>query len=368
MDPQKPSQSPLPLPDSGIRRVLVIQTAFLGDIVLTTSFLANLRRLLPAAEIRILTTPAGVKILEGNAYGAAAIAYDKRGREAGTLGFWRKAKELRAFAPDLVFCLHRSLRSVLLAWLAGGDSWGFQEAAGSALFLKHRIVRLPGAFEAEKNHGLLRAWAGESADGLPLFPQLSTSNEGELEAQKVLGGLPTGFLALAPSSVWATKRWPARYFAAVAHELWRRHRIAAVIVGGRDPADLESARDLLEAYRSLAAPGEPLPLDLCGKTGLAGMKSVLSRAALVLANDSAPLHVALSVGAKAVGIFGPTTRDLGFFPLAPAGRSSVAELPGLDCRPCGLHGHRVCPRGHFRCMLDLKPEMIVQEAEKLLCQ
>lgn len=344
------------------KRVLVIHTAFIGDIVLATSFLANLRRLLPAAEIRFLTTPAGAKLLKPNALGVVPMAYDKRGADRGFGGFVRTAKKLRAFQPDLVFCLHRSLRSILLARLAGGVTWAFHEAAGSVL-MNHRVTRAKNAFEAEKNHALLEAWAGGAAKGLPLFPVLSVAPEEVLEADALLGGL-TGFVALAPSSVWATKRWPADRFARVADLLWEKRGLRCVIVGGPDSADLEAAALLLS---SLGA-NTPAPLNLSGKTGLGSLKSVLSRASLVVANDSSPLHVAIAMGAPVLGVFGPTTRSLGFFPLAPPGKSGVAEHAGLACRPCGLHGHHVCPLGHFRCMLEIAPEAVYQEAEKLLCR
>src|ERR1700724_2923284 len=98
----------MPHPTSVANRILVIQTAFLGDIVLTTAFLANLRALAPAAEIRFLTTPAGARILTPNEFGVAVVSYDKRGKDRGFGGFVRMSRALRAFSPGLVFCLHRS--------------------------------------------------------------------------------------------------------------------------------------------------------------------------------------------------------------------------------------------------------------------
>jgi heptosyltransferase II len=347
------------------RKVLVIQTAFLGDIVLTTSFLANLRRLLPDAEILFLTTPAGTKVLQPSSFRVRPVPYDKRGADRGLGGFLRKARELRDFAPDLVFCLHRSLRSTLLARVAGGNTIGFREGAGSVLF-GQRVARPAGAFEAEKNHALLTAWAGEKAKSLPLFPSLGVSPEDESAAQSLLQGLGE-FVALAPSSVWATKRWPADRFARLAAMLWEKKGLRCVLVGGSEPADLEVAKALVSAVHA-SGKGVPLPLDLIGKTPLGALKSVLSRAKLVVANDSAPLHVAIAMGAPVLGVFGPTTKSLGFFPLAPAGLAGVAEHSHLDCRPCGLHGHHACPRGHFRCMLELSPEAVYLEAEKLLCR
>ncbi len=346
------------------RKLLVIQTAFLGDIVLATSFLANLRGLLPDADLRFLTTPAGARLLTPNAFGAGIIAYDKRGCDRGPAGFLRIARQLRGFAPDLVFCLHRSLRSVLLAKISGGEIWGFREAAGSVLFA-NRVPRGENLYEAEKNHRILSAWAGERARGLPLFPMLGAAAGENSEAIRLLGSLDK-FVALAPGSVWATKRWPAERFAKLARLLWEKHGLRSVLVGGGEPADLESARALLNGYGKNSEAGAPL--DLVGKTSLGTLKSVLSRASLVIANDSAPLHIAVAMGAPVLGIFGPTTRKLGFFPLAPEGKARVAELPGLPCRPCGMHGHQECPLGHFRCMLELGPEAVFREAELLLCR
>jgi len=349
-----------PSPD----RVLVIQTAFLGDIVLATSFLVNLRRLLPNAEIRFLTTPAGAKILLPNSLNITPISFDKRGADSGLYGFLRTAKKLKAFGPDLVFCLHRSLRSTLLARVAGGVSYGFFEAAGSVL-LNHSVPRPKNAFEAEKNHALLLDWAPEKAKGLPVYPDLKASEGDHAEAVSLLAGLE-GFVALAPSSVWATKRWPADRFARLAEMLWEKNKLRCVLVGGSDPTDLEVAKAVMDSI-SNGRKNLPIPINLVGKTSLGALKSILALARLVVANDSAPMHVAIAMGTPVLGVFGPTTKSLGFFPLAPEGKWGVAEHRGLDCRPCGLHGHDACPRAHFRCMLELAPEAVYREAERLLC-
>lgn len=352
-----------PRKNSAPKRILVIQTAFLGDIVLATSFLANLRKLAPGAEIRFLTTPVGAKALEGNPMNITCIAYDKRGLDAGFGGFVRMARRLKEFAPGITFCLHRSLRSTLLARLSGGETYGFHDGAGTVL-LSHRVKRASGAYDAEKNHAMLAAWAGEGARGLPLYPVLGLSEADKQEAEKLVGGLGS-YVAFAPSSVWATKRWPAERFARVAELLWERHQLRAVIVGGKEAADLEAGAAIEEYFRARGA-AAALPLNLAGKTGLGGLKAVLARATLLVANDTAPLHVAIAMGVPVVGVFGPTTKELGFFPLTPPGKSAVAEHTSLDCRPCGLHGHHVCPRKHFRCMLELEPELVLKEAERLL--
>lgn len=351
--------NPTPRPDT----ILVIQTAFIGDIVLTTSFLAGLRLHAPKSRIVFLTTPAGVALLKPNPWNIELLAYDKRGKEKGPGGFIRKARELRALAPKLVFCLHRSLRSALLAKISGGEIYGFQEAAGSVLF-RHRVSRKNHPYEADKNLALLTAWAGPSARSVLPFAQLTTASQEETKAEELLLSLSgQKFAAMAPSSVWATKRWPAEKFAELALDLWRKYELRTVIVGGTDPNDIALGEKVAGLIK-----GVPAALDLSGRTSLGSLKAVLGRAEVVVANDSSPLHMAIGMGRKVVGVFGPTTRDLGFFPLAPEGRAAVAEVAGLSCRPCGLHGHQACPEGHFRCMLELKPESVLSAVEKVLCQ
>lgn len=346
-------------------RILAIQTAFLGDIVLSSAFLAGLRLCFPRAEIRFLTTPVGTKLLETNPWNVTPVVYDKRGRDSGVRGFFRKRRELRAFRPDLAFCLHRSLRSSLLARAAGGEVWGFAEAAGAFLY-DHKVSRRDHMFEADKNNALLATYARAAGVELPRFPKLFVSDRDREEAEKLLGGVGK-FLAVAPSSVWATKRWPPERFAELALKALQKHGLRTVIVGGSDPADIEAGAAVRRAF-VVARSEESAPLDLSGKTSLGALKSVLSQARIVVANDSAPLHVAIAVGAPVVGVFGPTTRELGFFPLAPEGKAAAAEVAGLYCRPCGLHGHHKCPEGHFRCMLELQSDRVMEEVDRILCR
>ncbi len=345
------------VPPENVERILVIHTAFLGDIVLATPFLAALRAAAPRAEIHFLTTPASLQLLTPNPWNVVLVPFHKRGKEKGLLGLWQKSRELRKFKPQLVFVLHRSLRSSLLATLVGGESWGFQEAAG-AFLLNHKVSRKGIEFEAEKNLALVKAWAG-AGEFFP-YPFLQESAEDALSAEKILAGTEK-FVAIAPSSVWATKRWPAERFGELAKKLWQEKKLRTVVLGSDAPEDQAAAAALVAGFGA----GGGAPLNLTGKTSLGVMKSVLARAALVVSNDSSPLHMGIALGRPVVGIFGPTTRELGFFPLAPAGKAEVAEHLGLNCRPCGLHGHHHCPLQHFRCMLELNVDQVYAKVERL---
>ncbi len=347
-----------------LERILVIQTAFLGDIVLTTSFLQALRKMAPQAKIYFLTTKIGAEALTPNSWNIEILPYDKRGQEKGLHGFQRKVREIRRLKPQMVFCLHRSFRSALLAKLSGASILvGFKEAAGQ-FFFQHVVSRKGHVFEAEKNRALLAKIFPEAAKE-KIFPHLEQSAEDLREAEILLSPLRgKKFAVYSPSSVWATKRWPAERFGEVAAKIEEEFGLAPLFVGGTTEEDLALAARAEKTWGALSK--NKIGLNLTGKTRLGVLKTVLQKAEIALSNDSAPLHIAIAMGTKVVAVFGPTTKELGFFPLAPEGASAVAEIENLSCRPCGLHGHNNCPLKHFRCMLDLSPQQVLEKMRTLL--
>jgi heptosyltransferase-2 len=157
----------------------------------------------------------------------------------------------------------------------------------------------------------------------------------------LLGQWPahSAFVALAPGSVWATKRWP--FYSALAMALVEETRI--VVVGSKDDAPLARAiRD---------AAGEERVIDATGRLSLLASAELISRATAIVTNDSAPLHLASAMGTPTVAIYGPTIPEFGFGPLAP--QASVVQHDELACKPCDRHGPQRCPLGHWRCMREL---------------
>ncbi len=344
------------------KSILVVQTAFLGDVVLTTPFLRELRALEPEAEITFLTTPAGAQLLDPAPWGIHVIPYDKRGSERGFRGFGRKAWGLRRGRFDLVFCLHRSVRSALLSRATGSkEVWGFRESPARSLW-HHSVRREPGAFEAEKNLSVLSEKYGVEFSLDQKLPELPVGAADAAAAAKLLGDCKN-FAVIAPSSVWATKRWPAERFGTLSAYLSRSRPVVLLSGGGQEERDLCAA---VEAAHRQAGGGRIL--NLSGGTNLGTMKGVLSLASVAVTNDSAPLHMAIAMKVPGVGIFGPTVRSQGFFPLSHAGQWKVVEKEGLSCRPCGPHGHAKCPKGHFDCMRTLEVEEVIRAIEGLPCR
>jgi heptosyltransferase-2 len=161
-------------------------------------------------------------------------------------------------------------------------------------------------------------------------------------------------VALAPGSVWATKRWPG--YAALARALADER--AVVVVGG--PGDRDAAQAIVAACHGSAAPA----LDATGQLALLASAALIGRAALLVTNDSSPQHLASAMGTPTLTIFGPTVPAFGFGPLAPG--SATVGVTGLACRPCDPHGPPRCPLGHWRCMRDLDADAVLARARALL--
>ncbi len=346
--------------NNAVRSVLIIQTAFLGDIVLTSSFLRELRKILPSAQITLLTTPLGKEILTPNPWGVDFIVYDKKGKERGFAALMRKLGEARAVKPDLVFCLHRSVRSGVIArWSGAPAIWGFKEASGH-LFYTDEVSRAARVFEAEKNLQFLEARFGIPRGGLSPYPELFCDERDRHRAAELVGS--GEYAVLAPSSVWVTKRWPADRFGELAAKIAGAGlRVAVASGGSRD--ELAVVEELQSAFEKAGGDSAQL-VNLAGKTSLGVLKAVLASAKFAVCNDSAPLHIAIATGRPGVAVFGPTVKSQGFFPLAKE-PWEVMENLGLDCRPCGEHGHNRCPKEHFRCMLQVSVDQVFDRVSKI---
>ncbi|HKP30645.1 MAG TPA: lipopolysaccharide heptosyltransferase II [Gemmatimonadales bacterium] len=307
---------------------LVIQTAFLGDVVLTTPLLERLAS--EHGPVDVLVTPAAAALLRGHPAVGEVIAYDKRGRDAGLRGWLRMAKALRSRDYDRVYVPHRSVRSAALAIAA--DSLvriGFTDAAAPWLYSERVVVQ--GSHETERIASL-------AGPGPVPRPSLGLTESERREAAEWLeqAGVRREFVALAPGSVWATKRWP--YYA----DLAARIPGSIVVLGG--PEDREAGEEIVsrDPARIRSASGA-LPLRISA--------ALIERASVLVTNDSAPLHIAGAVGTRVVAIFGPTVPAFGFGPLGA--QDVIAEVHHLTCRPCSKHGPMVCPLLHHRCMKDL---------------
>jgi heptosyltransferase-2 len=316
---------------------IVIQTSFLGDMVLTTPLLAFLAESEP---IDVVATPAAATLLANHPAVRHVISYDKRGTERGTLGFVRLAMRLRGDKYAAAYLAQGSVRSGALAMLAGiPKRVGFDSSAGRA-FYTERIPYIENDHHAKRLMSL--ATGTGSATEPPPRPRLYPGDTERAAVDELLRGTSssTPLFALAPGSVWATKRWPE--FVGLATELSRRGTI--VTIGSAADRDLAAA---------IGAAVGSSAIDATGRLSLLASAELIRRARILVTNDSAPQHLASAMNTPTVTIFGPTVPAFGFGPLAE--QSAVVGVETLACRPCDRHGPMACPLGHWKCMREVAP-------------
>lgn len=337
-------------------KILIIQTAFLGDVILTAPLIKALYEGLNKPEITIITTPQGKEILTANPCLSEIIPYDKKKSMKGPAGFLKIAGRIRKRGFDLAVLPHRSLRSASLAFLGKiKQRIGFDASTGSFL-LTEKVVYQRGLHEVERNLELARKLGISGGEWRPeLFVSQRTeekatqffSQEGLSPAELIVG--------LNPGSIWATKRWLPEGFARVGDMMAERLGGQVILFGS--PEDIPLVNQIAGAMKNK-------PVIAAGKTGLADLASFFKRCHLFITNDSGPMHIAAAVSTPVVGIFGATTPSLGFSPYSP--HSVVVEIKDLACRPCGSHGGKHCPDRSFACMREITPAQVIAGAEELL--
>jgi heptosyltransferase II len=336
---------------------LVVQTSFLGDVVLTTPLIAELAQRGP---VDVVVTPAAAPLLANNPSIRRLITYDKRRQERGLRGLHRTAARVRdglhveATAAPVAYIAQRSLRSAALARLAGCPvRVGFRRSPGGPLYT-HRIAYRDDLHHAERLWRLaFREEQAPDSSAERIRPRLYPGAPEVAAVSALLAPLSgSPFVVLAPGSVWGTKRWP--HYPQLAKRLIATHPV--VVIGS--PADAALAREIA------VAGGTGRVVDATGRLSLLGSAELIGRAALTVTNDSSPLHLASAMGTPTVAIFGPTVPAFGFGPLSP--RAAVAGHDSLPCRPCHKHGPQHCPLQHWRCMRELDAASIHRLADHIM--
>jgi heptosyltransferase-2 len=340
-------------------RVLVLQTSFIGDTVLTLPLLSEIKRRFPSARLSFLCTPQGKELAQNCAAIDEIIVDDKKAEHHGPSGLWRQVLNLRAREFSLALTSHKSLRSALILYLTRIPCRvGFRQSKGWFLF-NRRVERPAKLHDVERNLSLLTAF------GIPLEEcerdyGLRAAGAGSSSVAAQLASLKNGgqrfLIGVNPGSVWATKRWQADGFAQVIKLLEVRGDCQVVIFGGTQ--DIPLAAWIREAAGSNC-------LDYSGKFSLRELPEALAACDVFITNDSGPMHIAVALEVPTIALFCATTPDLGFYPYSD---NAIVLQKDLPCRPCSSHGGRRCPLGTEDCIRLIHPEHVLQATERLLQQ
>jgi heptosyltransferase-2 len=314
-----------------MQNILIIQTAFLGDVILATPVVSELQRIYPNAKIDFLLRKGNEGILENHPDINEIFIFNKK---RGKIKEIKRLKKLiRANKYDLLVNLHRFGSSGILSFLSGAkQKVGFNKNPFSFCYnikIKHEIGN--GTHEVERN---LRCIAHLGAQKL-VRPQVYPSQENR---NKVADLVSSPFVTLAPASVWFTKQLPEAKWVELAEKLSNIFEV--YLVGGS--ADFE----LCERIRTAAGLTEGS--NLAGKLNLLDSCALFERASRCYVNDSGPLHMASAVNAPTTAFFCATIPAFGFGPLSDDHEIRETDEK-LVCKPCGLHGGKHCPEGHFKC-------------------
>jgi ADP-heptose:LPS heptosyltransferase len=326
-------------------RILIIKLRGIGDVLLSTAVTANLRRAFPDSRIDFLTEPPSVEVLNGNAFLDEIVVFDRR-RMSGP-GLIRMVRSRRY---SMVIDLFGNPRTALVTRCSGaryrvGYRFRFRSYA-------YNILVTPRGAEVHNVQFNLDALdsIGVAIQNRNLYFPVASADEQFADRFFREAGLEGKTVAaMNASGGWYTKRWSIDRFSALADRLFERHGVSVVVIWG--PGEEEQARKILEEMKH---PGFLIP-----PTTLKQLGAVLNRCAIMVSNDSGPLHIAAAVGTPVLGIYGPTNPAL----QGPYGAGHmVVSNEKVPCLGCNL---TECPIGH-PCMVDLSVETVLEKAEAML--
>ena len=326
-----------------MKKFLVIQTAFLGDAVLVTSILEKLHAFYPDARIDLVVRKGNDGLFVDHPFIHTLRVWDKRKGKTRTL--LSLIGELRKTRYDHIINAQRFFSTGLMTVLVRGtEKIGYDKNPLSFLFtrkVKHVIG--DGRHEVDRLNALIEHLTDVSR---PL-PKLYPTPQAASEVERAKLDLDTGerYVCIAPASVWYTKQWPQEKWVQLIHLL--PEDLQVFLIGA--PGDTALCGSIISASgRGLLVTGE---------LSLLGSAALMKGAVMNFVNDSAPLHIASAMNAPVTAVFCSTIPTFGFGPLHENGR--VVEITGkLDCRPCGLHGYKACPKGHFKCAIGIEAKNV----------
>lgn len=338
-------------------KILIIQTAFIGDVILATSLVEYAHTIYPDAEIHFLLRKGNESIVETSPHIKATWVWDKsqgKYKNLIKIGF-----KLRKEKFDLVLNIQRFFNSGLVSFLSGGKKRiCFDKNPLS--FLSHKKVKhliphkIDDHFLHEVQRNVLLLQSEVKNFSLPskedLAPKIYTTKDEQVKIHNITKSTPN-YVVIAPASVWFTKQWNIENWTELKDKLVEDYHL--YFIGA--PSDKEFINDIIKSSKNCT--------NLSGKLSLRESAELMKMACRVFVNDSAPLHLASSVDAKVSAIFCSTTPKFGYGPIA--NDSKIIQVKEkLECHPCGLHGKKECPKIHFKCAKLIKAQELTKDIKK----
>ncbi|PIU83853.1 MAG: lipopolysaccharide heptosyltransferase II [Elusimicrobia bacterium CG06_land_8_20_14_3_00_38_11] len=328
-------------------KILIIQTAFLGDVVLTIPLIQAAKKYLKA-QISVVCIPSTKNILEGHPSIDEIIVFDKKNSEKGFFSLIKFIKKLKEKKFDVAIIPHPSFKSGLISYLAAiPERIGFSNSAGR-FFFTNKVFFDKNKHQLERYLDLLKHFGIEVKEEKT---EIYIDEEGKKFADDVLPKNKIIF-GINPGSIWATKRWPAEKYAQLADKIITEFGAEILIFGG--PDDIDIAKNVEKNMEQKA-------INFAGKTTLKQLSVLTQMCKVFVTNDSGPMHIAAAMNIPVVAIFGPTIKQFGFFPYS---KKAIVIEKNVPCRPCSPHGPNKCPEKHFNCMNKITVSEVFDAVKK----
>lgn len=325
-------------------KILIIQTAFIGDAVLATALQEKIHLSDPATEIHWLVRKGNETLWAGHPYVSKVWVWNKGKNKYTEL--YRLIFSIRKEKYDKVINVQRFAATGLLTVFSGAiETIGFNKNPFSRFFtrrVQHQIGEGEKTIhEVDRNQRLIAHFTDDKAVRPRLYPS-------DADHQKITPFLEQPYICIAPASVWFTKQFPPQQWVGLVRQLPAQYTI--YLLGG--PGDRKLCEQIVKES------GREKITNLCGVLNFLAAAALQEKAVMNYVNDSAPMHFASAMNAPVTAVYCSTLPAFGFGPLSD--NSHLVETPvHLSCRPCGLHGKITCPEKHFRCATTITTQQLL---------
>jgi len=321
-------------------RFLIIQTAFIGDVILATALVEELHARYPGATVDFLLRKGNESLLHDHPIIHKVLVWDKKKGILAKYGdLWRLLQQIRRADYDVVLNLQRFGATGALTAFSGAPIRAGFDKNPFARYFSHRVSHQirPDLHEVDRNAAVLADIGLDPARPQDRFrPRLYPS---AAAYDRIRPYQVRPYICVAPTSVWFTKQYPVGRWVQFLQSLPGQYQV--YLLGA--PADAPVCNRLIQE----TGLGEGIH-NLCGNLSLLESAALMQGAVMNYVNDSAPLHLCSAMNARTAAVFCSTVPEFGFGPLADNAHVIQLDEP-LECRPCGLHGRKRCPLGHFYC-------------------
>lgn len=335
-------------------KILVIQTAFIGDAILTLPMIEKLKEKFPSEDIEVLCIPSTQEIFSASPFVSNVLVLEKRGKHKSLLQMYKFANQIKKKNYSKLFSPHRSFRTSLLVMQSGvKETYGFSNSSMFHVY-KHVVDYEFNSHEVQRNLKLIGC--DYSSDNWRIIPKVKVSEAASRKVIDILASLKPvrNLIAIAPGSIWKTKRYPEEYFREIVKKLITKSFNVIVIGSEADKELCERIADV-DSERVISA---------AGKISIIESIELLKSVRLLLTNDSAPTHMGVCADIPVLTIYTSTISGFGFYPYNK--KSSYISYDNLKCKPCGIHGYELCPIKTFDCGEKLMPQIIITKIEEML--